>query len=117
MLHQLPAVANADADADARRPNADAGARTIVPVAIGAALVIALARHGVVGISHDDARAATAAIAVARVIADESHFLNELGAGVFAGRVDVGGLCAARRSQGPDAGQQGNRNRSHRFYL
>jgi hypothetical protein len=37
-------VADAYSNADARRPEADAGTRTVIPVAIGTALNVSLAR-------------------------------------------------------------------------
>ena len=118
---RLPAVAvHTDAHADAGRANADAAAWAVVPVAIGATLVIAViavARHGGIGVAYDHAGAATGAIAIAGVIADEPDFLNEIRAGVFTGRIEVGGFRAARRSEGADAGQQCNRECSHHVLL
>src|SRR6266702_3160641 len=115
---RLPAVAvDTDAHAAAGCANADAAARAVVPVAIGATLVIAVARHGGIGVAHDHARAATGAIAIAGVIADEPDLLNEIGAGVFAGRVEIGGLRAGGRGQRADARQQRNRECPHHVLL
>src|SRR5690349_1136823 len=81
---RLPAVViDANSYADAWCADAYAGARTVVPVAIGATLVIAVTRHSGVGVTHDHARAAMGTIAIAGVIADQPNLLNEIGAGVF----------------------------------
>src|SRR5262249_17510074 len=98
--YSLPAIAaDADAHADAGGANADARARFII-TAVGAALVIALARCIVVGVAHDDAGAATAAIAVAVFVADHPDLLHQIGVGIPLRNVDVrrlGGADGKRR--------------------
>ena len=99
MTETLPAV-DAYAHADAGRANADAGARAVIPVAtIRPMLVIAFARHGVVGVTHDHTRAAARAVAAAGIVADEAHLLDEIRICVLAAYKDIGSLRTRRGCQ------------------
>ncbi len=69
----LPAIADTDANAYAGGPEADAGARTVVPITIATALDVSLARRIIVGIFDDHAAAAAGAIATPVLIADQPN--------------------------------------------
>src|ERR1700716_1223566 len=111
----LPAIV-ADANAYAWRPEADAAARTVVPIPIATALDISLARRIVVGIVDNHAAAATGVIATAVLIADHADWLHEIRICVFGAGIDVRGICTADK-QRAGARQQRNREFPHRFLL
>jgi len=69
----LPAIADTNANAYAGGPEADAGARTVVPIAIAAALDVSLARRIIVGIFDNHAAPAAGAIATSVLIADQPN--------------------------------------------
>lgn len=90
-------VADAYTNADARCPEADAGTRTVIPVTIGTALDVSLARCVIVRVPNDHAAAAASAIASSLIITDHPHSLHErqVRTCVFAARIDVGSVCCA----------------------
>src|ERR1700730_17173934 len=104
-------VADAYSNADARRPEADAGTRTVIPVTIGTALNVSLARCVIVRVPDDHAAAAASAIAPSVIITDHAHRLHERQTRtyVFAARIDVSCVCRANGKQGAGA-------RQHRDY-
>src|SRR3984893_12386436 len=104
-------VADAYYNADARRPEADAGTRTVIPVTIGTALDVSFARCVIVRVPDDHAAAAASAIASSVITTDHTHGLHErqIRTCVFAARIDVSCVCCA-------AGKQGARARQYRHY-
>ena len=73
----LPAIAaDADPNAHAGCPDA-AGARTVVPIVVAAALDISLARRIIVGITDDHAAAAAGPIATSVFVADHANGLHQ----------------------------------------
>src|SRR5258705_1050747 len=94
----LPAIASdTDTHAHTRRPEADAGTRTVVPIVVAAALDVALARRIIVGIPDDHAAAAAGPITAPILIADQANRLYHRKGRirVFAGGVDISGMCAS----------------------
>src|SRR6266850_3440864 len=90
----LPAIASdTDTHAHTRRPEADAGTRTVVPIVVAAALDVALARRIIVGIPDDHAAAAAGPITAPILIADQANRLHhrKVRIRVFAGGVDISG--------------------------
>src|SRR5262249_59119487 len=77
----------------------------LVIAAIGAALIVAVARIVVVGIAHDHAGAAAGPVAVAILVADQADLLYQVGVGVSLRDVDVrcpgaaGRQCSRAREQ------------------
>jgi hypothetical protein len=71
-------VVDAYTNADARRPEADAGPRTVIPTTIGAALDVSLARRIIVGVSDNHAAAAAGAIASSVLVTDQANLLHEI---------------------------------------
>src|SRR6266566_119608 len=114
----LPAVVvDADADAHAGSPESDAGPGAIVPIAIAAALDVALARRIItIGIANDHAAAAAGAVASAVVVTDQSNLLHQFRARVLAGGDDVRSLCVAC-DQRAGSGQKHQGEFSHKFLL
>src|SRR3954469_14639630 len=105
----LPAiVADADADTHAGGPEADAGARTVIPVPIAALLDISLARRVIVRILHDDAAATAGPITLSILVADQANLLHEIRVCVLTSCIKVGGICAACQ-QGSGASQERDR--------
>src|ERR1700741_1019238 len=105
----LPAIADTDAHTDAGPIDPDTGARAliIVAVAIVAAFLVALARHIIVGVVVVlDDNAAAGLIAASVLVAHRANLLHNIGIGLFAADIDVGGLGAAGKTQCTDAGYQ-----------
>jgi hypothetical protein len=96
-------VADAHTNADARRPEADAGTRTVIPVTIGTALDVSLARCVIVRIPDNDAAAATAAIASSVITTDHTHGLHErqIRTCVFAARIESAAFAALTANSAP----------------
>src|SRR5882757_2939399 len=111
----LPAIV-ADANAYAGCPEADAAARTIVPIPIATALDISLARRIVIGILDNHAAAAAGVIATSVLIADHADWLQDIRVCVFSAGIDVRGICTADK-QRAGARQQRDRELLHRFLL
>src|ERR1700730_17190607 len=112
-------VADAYSNADARRPEADAGTRTGIPVPIVTALDVSLTRCVVIRIPDDDAAAAASAIASSVITTDHTHGLHErqIRTRVFAARIDVGSVCCAAGKYRAGARYQRDYNSPHEFLL
>src|SRR6266480_766397 len=113
----LPAIViDADTDAYARRPEADAGTRTLVPITVVTALDISLARRVTVGIPDDHTAAAAGPITASVLVADHANRLRQrqIRIRILAGGVDVGGIRAASK-QRAGARQERDRECPHVF--
>src|SRR5882757_7235980 len=86
-------VADTDTNAYTRCPEADAGARAVIPITIAAALDVSLARRITVGVPDDHAAAAACTIASSVLITDHANLLQQIRVRVFAARIDVRGIC------------------------